>query len=134
MLQRLGRMVLGLALAMIFAGQTALASDLCGRNAHVVVVSHDGSHAVSPCHDGVKAQGLPRTMSPSPPHHGEGHASPVHEDADHDACECAAAATSCLANAHALTSASVRPWAWLPLQPVMFVSTERVPDGPPPKA
>lgn len=127
MLQRFARMVLGLALAMIFAGQTALASDLCGRSALPVMASGDTQQAAAaPCHDAATAQ--------VQPHSGDHHQAPAPQGADHHPCECAAAPVFHLGTQPDLASASVQSWTWRTPGAVAFVSADRTPEGPPPKA
>jgi hypothetical protein len=121
MLQKLVHCLLALALAAVFAGETASAGGPCGQQQAEAVAAE--AHHAEPCHEtGDAAKSTPEPAK--------------HSDKQHAGklCDCIALLKASMAEDPQLASAHIEPWLYAKLEAVAFASLDLVPDGPPPKA
>lgn len=119
MLERFARIVMALAVALVFAGETASAGGPCHQS-QVEAVAAVAEMAADPaCHEAS--------------HNGGKQAAPVKQSHDASLCECVALLKASFGEEPKLASAHVEPWRWRKPETVVFASLDLVPDGPPPK-
>jgi hypothetical protein len=124
MLNRLARVFLALATALVFTGQVEAAASHCARLAAVTEATAVLVKADLPsCHENAAdAEPASKTESPAP-------LSPAK-----DRCECVAVLMTCASVAMAGASAHIEPYAWMRPEAVAFASVEPAPDLRPPRA
>lgn len=107
MLDRLIRILMACAVALVFAGETASAGGPC--------LAMEQAAAEAPCHE-MAGMEMPAKKVPAK-----------------TGCECVALLKCSMATPVVLASAVVEPWAWGAPEGVEFSSFELAPDGHPPK-
>jgi hypothetical protein len=123
MIERLIRIGLALAVAIVFTGRMEAAATHCAKIAATEAAAEAPQPEAMPCHGMDEA-------APSP-QQGSHHTAP-HNPAQ-KTCECVAVLTGYASVAAAIASARIEPYEWMRSQATAFTSIEPSPDRRPPR-
>jgi hypothetical protein len=129
MVQRLIRILLAMAVALVFTGQVEAASRHCARLAATASAAAHGMPTMEmgslPCHDAQASQATTELANEPPAHKPTGDAS---------RCECVAVLTACAMPIAANAATRMESYEWAPPVAVTFASLSPAPNLRPPRS